>query len=162
MHIARWLSNALGLTETEDPQVAGATPIPNGLVAHLYRIENTKDHTLGELHIEGELFWVLERPWLDNKSNISCIPTGNYNATYLPRSTSGKYKKVYWVKEVVNRGGILVHSGNLVKHSLGCLIIGKRAGMLEGKRAVLNSRTALAEFGELAAQRTIDLEILEQ
>jgi hypothetical protein len=50
---------------------------------------------------------------------------------------------------VPGRGGILIHSGNVVEHSKGCLIIGKRRGRLAGKRAVLNSKTALHEFVSL-------------
>jgi hypothetical protein len=53
------------------------------------------------------------------------------------------------LREVPSRGGILIHSGNVVDHSKGCLIIGKRRGNLAGKRAVLNSKTALQEFVQL-------------
>ena len=132
---------------------------PSKVPVSLHRIENTSEHTFGEMHVLGERFYIIERPWLDNRSNVSCIPTGVYTGLFMARSSSGKYKNVYWLQEVPNRGGILVHSGNLVKHSLGCLIIGLRAGHLGGKRAVLNSKTALHEFVELLDQRPILMDI---
>ena len=139
----------------------GSAPAPvKGVVeAYLHRTERTDKHTLGQLFIEGERFFVLERPWLDNRSNVSCIPAGNYKATYLARSASGKYKRVYWIRNVPGRGGILIHNGNLTRHSWGCLLIGLRCGYLQGERAVLNSRTALNEFVELMARRELDISI---
>ena len=41
-----------------------------------------------------------ELPWRDNRSNISCIPSGTYNVEVR---WSQKYKKVYWVRKVPSR-----------------------------------------------------------
>ena len=104
---------------------------------------------LGTLVLKGETFQILERPWLDNKRNESCIPAGTYEARFMARSASGKYKNVYHLQNVPRRSGVLIHTGNLVAHSRGCLIIGKRRGTLSGQPAVLNSRTALGELNDL-------------
>lgn len=119
------------------------------LTVHLIRDDVSDECIRGLLYAEGEIFHILERPWLDNQTNKSCICAGTYKSQFLPRSTSGRYRNVYWLREVPERGGILIHSGNVVDHSKGCLIIGKRRGHLAGKRAVLNSKTALQEFVQL-------------
>ena len=34
--------------------------------------------TMGVITLEGERFYTIERPWLDNAANVSCIPEGTY------------------------------------------------------------------------------------
>lgn len=130
------------------------------LEAKLFRFQKQSTHTMGALIIEGETFYVLERPWLNNAQNKSCIPIGNYTCHFLARSGSGRYRDVYHLLPVDNRTGILIHQGNLVKHSLGCLIIGARMGMLAGSPAVLSSRKALRELNNITGKQTFSLEIL--
>ena len=129
------------------------------MIALLTRFESAPTHTLGALEFGGATFYIIERPWLNNAPNISCIPCGVYRAIYLARSASGKYRNVHWLQGVPNRSGVLQHNGNKAAHSRGCLIIGKRAGWLGGDRAVLNSRTALDEFEEIATRRPVDFHI---
>lgn len=113
----------------------------------------------GSFNLDGEHFHVLELPWRNNARNASCIPPGTYEARFLPRSTSGKYRNVFWLQDVPGRSGILIHSGNVVAHTRGCLIIGKRRGTLAGQPAVLNSRTALLELAALTGQNDFHLTI---
>lgn len=91
----------------------------------------------------GKVIKTIERPWLNNKSNISCYPEGVYIAKWLERSGSGKYKRVWHVQNVPKRSGILWHKGNLVRHSLGCTLPGLKHGKLGGFPAVLSSGAAL-------------------
>jgi len=109
-------------------------------------------HTYGTFTIEGESFSTIERPWLNNRSNISCIPEGQYITKYLPRSASGKYKRVWHMQAVPNRSGILIHNGNFVSHSRGCLILGTGKSILGGKPAVIGSRKALREVKEFLGE----------
>jgi len=127
--------------------------------AFLLRTEVSSECIRGILFAMDEVFYVLERPWLDNERNESCICAGTYTAEYLPRSTSGKYRNVYWLRDVPGRSGILIHNGNTVDHSRGCLLIGRRRGTLGGHRAVLNSKTGLHEFVELMAREDFKLNI---
>lgn len=114
------------------------------LAAAILLREYRNDSTLGTLILpSGTILKTIERPWLDNKSNISCIPEGQYLAKWLSRSASGRYKRVWHIQDVPNRTGILMHAGNLVKHSLGCILPGMKAGKLGGKDAVLSSGEAL-------------------
>lgn len=115
-------------------------------LAVLFRDEVRRDVIRGTMSTGENTFHILERPWLNNQRNISCIPAGEYIATFMPRSASGKYKRVFHVQAVSGRSGILIHNGNVVSHTRGCLIIGSRRGTLAGKPAVLNSRTALSDL----------------
>ena len=102
--------------------------------------------TVGDLMVNGQTFAIMERPWLNNQSGVSCIPEGVYRVRYLPRSASGKYKRVYHVLATEPRLGILIHCGNLPEHSRGCLLIGSKHGVLGSQRAVLASSSALVRF----------------
>lgn len=107
----------------------------------LYRIEKTKECVRGILVLNGEfLCHTLERPWVNNKINISCIPAGKY---ILAPFTGKEYKRVYQVLDVPGRTNILFHIGNIAKNSKGCILPGMRFGMLGDKRAVLYSGKAV-------------------
>lgn len=114
----------------------------------------------GTLLIGDQCFHILERLWADNLRNESCIPGGAYTARFVERSPGGRYRDVFWLPDVPGRTAILIHNGNTVDHSRGCLIIGKRRGTLAGKPAVLNSRTALGELAELTGRSDFNLTLL--
>lgn len=116
--------------------------------------EYRKDCTLGTVILtSGKIIKTIERPWLNNRPNVSCYPEGVYLAKWLPRSGSGKYKRVWHVQDVPGRSGILWHSGNLVRHSLGCTLPGLKHGALGGLPAVLSSGAALTAMRkELSGQ----------
>jgi len=90
----------------------------------LTRIYQNRDVTLGSLDIRGiehQPLFTLENPWKDNKRNISCIPEGIYKC--LPYDGT-KYKDVYLVTDVLNRGAILFHVGNYERNTQGCILPG--------------------------------------
>lgn len=111
---------------------------------HLVRkTPNDKDGIYGvlkvpEYRMDGKkvirLFDTAERPWLDNKVNESCIPTGTYPVK--PRrvgSWAANARKKFGHKfaieicDVPGRSEILIHWGNWpMKNSLGCVLVGKR------------------------------------
>ena len=114
--------------------------------AILIRDETLSDCIRGTLYLGYKKFEILERRWVNNKRNKSCIPQGSYKVHPLKRSSSGKYRDVFHIQDVKDRSGILIHNGNLAKHSLGCMIIGKKRGSLAKQNAVLGSRSALREL----------------
>lgn len=130
------------------------------MYAFLLRKEVTKQYIRSDLHIGGQIFCVIERPWNDNRRNNSCIPVGTYKVTCLERSASGKYRDCFHVHDVENRSGILIHNGNLASHSRGCLILGMRRGTLGGKIAVLNSKTAMRKLNQIVNGASFTLQIL--
>lgn len=127
---------------------------------YLIRDKQNKQATQGTLIAGNKSFYVLENPWLDNRNNVSCIPRGTYKVHHLKRSSSGRYKDVYWVRGVNGRRGILIHAGNITKHTKGCLLIGKRRGFLGGLPAVLASRTALKTFVNHMGRKPFTLKVM--
>lgn len=129
-------------------------------VAYLIRDKVYDSCTLGQLFIDDEIFYTLERPWLNNQSNISCIPQGEYQVTALPRSSSGKYRDVFHIQDVPDRFGVLIHNGNIVKHTKGCILIGNTRGYLGNEHAVLSSKPALQRFNRVTNKQDFTLIIL--
>lgn len=102
------------------------------------------DCTIGYLIINNKEFCkTLERPWLENKRNISCIPNGHY---YCKKRFSLKFGWCFEVTNVKGRGGILFHAGNIAQHSKGCILLGSNFGVLNSQQAVLQSRDAVKKF----------------
>ena len=63
----------------------------------------------------------LELPWCQNKRGISCIPSGRY--VCVKRYTA-KYGHHFWLQNVPDRDVILLHVGNSVADSHGCILVG--------------------------------------
>lgn len=85
----------------------------------------------------------LELPWKDNQRRVSCIPDGDYTCKAVKgRKTSGGLyiPFTYEVLGVPGRDGILLHVGNTITDSEGCILIGEKFGTLTNKPAILESR----------------------
>lgn len=85
---------------------------------HLLR-SYLKDRTVGQLQVGNQGFDTLERPWLDNKPNVSCIPEGTY---IVRRDTTGRFQ-YYAVENVPMRTHIEFHHGAKPEHSNGCILL---------------------------------------
>ena len=110
-------------------------------IVRLTRVHHDKDGTFGIMVLEdGTRFLTVEPEQKGNVKNISCIPTGQYNVDHEP---SPKYGHAYWVKDVPNRNYIKIHSGNNEDASNGCIIIGLKSGLYNGKQGVLCSSEAI-------------------
>lgn len=91
----------------------------------------------------------LEPPWRKNLPNISCIPDGSYQ---LQRVVSPKYGDVFEVQDVPGRSHVLLHWGNKVDDTEGCILVAEKFGILADQPAVLTSRNSPGEgFNELMA-----------
>lgn len=128
--------------------------------ALLIRIEVSDECVRGFLYCAGATFATLEPPWLDNRRGVSCIPAASYHCRYLERSASGKYRKVYHLLGVRGRSGILTHAGNTAAHTKGCILIGKSWGRLAGRRAILNSKSAMRDLVDLVGEDGMTLRII--
>ena len=65
----------------------------------------------------------LERCWLGNTANISCIPRGIYKATWTPDTMKIPYG--HYVLDGVNgRAGIAIHKANKSSELAGCIAVG--------------------------------------
>ncbi len=118
----------------------------------IVRLEGSEgEPTLGAVVVNNHLFCTsLELPDYDNNSDISRIPAGVYEAilTYSPTFK----KELYRLSNVPDRIGVLIHSGNTVENTKGCILLGQYPGKLpvhdENLRAVLNSGNTLKKFHE--------------
>ncbi len=119
----------------------------------LFRYLYASECTMGILFCGRGVYYTLEPPWRGNERNKSCIPKGDYSYSFMSRSASGKYKNCYHIKDVPGRSEILIHTGNTPDHTLGCVLVGMKAGMLANKRAVLSSRIALSDLNSEAPER---------
>lgn len=128
--------NSRGRDDRREMEGGGMTHI------YLHRFKQDDQGTFGIMTLQGKvpLCLTCEDPWNDNKKNISCIPEGVYQC----RPHSGaKYKNVWWVENVPMRSAILIHQGNTIKNTEGCILVGNRLGTVGGRPAVLNSVTTL-------------------
>jgi len=85
----------------------------------------------------------LERPWLLNKVNTSCIPAGEY---ICKRIVSPKFGRTYEITGVEDRSHILFHSGNWVDDSSGCIIVAKEFGELSKGIFISDSKRGMTEL----------------
>lgn len=135
--------------------------------ATLIRYYQDDTHTLGCLTVQGvkdPVFWTMEPPWRDNRHNESCVPAGRY----LCKPFSGQiYKEVYELQDVLGRDAILIHPGNFVRSTQGCILIGSSAGyMRDGgvdspeQKCVISSLAALNKLKGLMEHGEFELTII--
>lgn len=72
----------------------------------------------------------------------TCIPVGTYDLStrFSPKFSPRFNHDMIWVKNVPGFEYILIHTGNTISDTEGCLIVGARIGVLKGKDAVLVSK----------------------
>lgn len=92
-------------------------------------------------------FYTLERAWVNNERRISCIPEGIYKLVmrYSPivqRTSGGEYTSGYEITGVKDRDLIMIHVGNYVKDTEGCLLVGMSEDFQNGEPVVWSSRLA--------------------
>ena len=63
----------------------------------------------------------LERPWINNQNNVSCIPEGTYKVSKFDSPSKGK---VFLLHDVPNRTMIEIHAANTINDLLGCIGVG--------------------------------------
>lgn len=97
----------------------------------------------------------VERPWLDNKPMISCVPAGDYALEpHDSRRFSNTFALIgetvsHWPEEGVRRSACLVHAANHWQQVNGCIALGATHGFVDGQWAILNSRATVGEWLDL-------------
>jgi len=110
----------------------------------LKRFAYHPEGTLGVIDLAGVRLYTIERPWLDNKPNVSCIPEGSYLTGWRD---SPRFGETWHVKDVEDRTWILIHAANYPKDVQGCIGLG--LALMGDRVAVSNSRKAVAQFEKL-------------
>lgn len=132
------------------------------------RFKGDKDHTLGFCFIKDEdmtleyLGCTLERGFLDNKKNVSCVPAGIYN---LKLEYSPKFETNLWeLYGVPNRSECKFHVANYWHQLNGCIALGDKHLDIDndGVLDVTNSRLTLDKFHKaLQKQEFSQVEIID-
>lgn len=94
------------------------------LQLQLKRIYPTDNYTVGHLYVNGVYFSdTLEDPVREKKiRGDTCIPYGTYEITY---NRSPKFKRdLPRLLDVPGFEGVLIHPGNTVKDTEGCILVG--------------------------------------
>jgi len=123
------------------------------MIITLRRFTSTDYGTFGVLTFGDKKFYTVEKPWVNNTPEISCIPSGDY---ILEPHESHKYgnvlcmvnneKKVTHFKNTDSkRFACLIHAANYERDVIGCIGLGEKyLGHM-----VTNSRKSIKEFYEL-------------
>lgn len=119
----------------------------------LFREKQYEDKAfIGNLYIaesDGTVVFrapTLERAWLNNERNVSCIPRGTYPLRFLP---SLKFKTDLWeLQKVPNRSECKFHVANRWDELNGCIALGSefKDYTNDGVPEVLNSKITLESF----------------
>lgn len=116
--------------------------------------------TLGVLSVQGlknPIFYTIERPWLNNEKNTSCIPSGTYSCFIRQSPSNGE---VYELRGVEGRDFIQIHKGNFARNVIGCIAIGEAAGYIGEEKAVTASTSAMNRFKEIMEYEDFVLDII--
>ena len=116
--------------------------------ATIVRFKETDEGVIGFLYFDDIDFYCFTLQPDSNDAERFYIPDGNYIAR---RFKGNKWKDTF---EIVREGSngvdghkyLLFHSGNIEKHSEGCIMLGETIGKLEGVREVLNSGATFQKF----------------
>lgn len=116
----------------------------------LKRVSLSNKGTFGVLLSNGiPLCVTLEDPWNDNKIGESCIPAGVYQCR---KHFGEKYKNVWILENVPGRSAILIHAGNTIDDTRGCILVGSGfsgASVINSKSALDKLRTLLPNTFEI-------------
>lgn len=125
----------------------------------LRTVQQSDTGTFGVIILDDHtLCWTCEDPWNDNHIGDSCIPAGAYNC--IPHN-GAKYKGVWEVTGVSGRTAILMHNGNYITDTRGCILVGD--GFLRDEKmqiiGVSNSKATLDKLrGVLPDNFTLTVE----
>ena len=137
----------------------------------LERFDRLEEGTFGKLIFpDGWWCYTVERPWLDNKPMVSCIPDGVYSLglRYSPtvsRITRGRYSEGWEIQDVPGRTFIMVHPANWPTDLNGCVGVGRDYTELMGRdgkmhKAVTDSQKVFDEVMEkMELRSTWDIDI---
>lgn len=112
----------------------------------LYRGPSSDKGTFGIFCADNvPLVIICEDPWNDNRREISCIPAGTYK---FKKRCSERHGHHWQILGVPDRDLILIHAGNTIDHTKGCLLAGRSFSHLGDLPSVMQSQEAMAMLRE--------------
>jgi len=122
--------------------------------------------TFGEWSVDEFKCVTLERPWLDNKLNVSCIPEGIYElklreSPIVKKMTHKRYTQGWEVMDVKDREYVMIHPGNYVADSEACILVGEKMTVNQNKGLMItNSQNTFNKLmKELSKQDSWNIDI---
>lgn len=105
----------------------------------LTRTAQSSHGTFGMLTLDDiPLCNTCEDPWNNNHIGDSCIPPGVYQC--VPHN-GAKFQDVWEITNVPGRSAILIHAGNTIADTHGCVLVGN--GFAFGQPTIIDSRMTL-------------------
>lgn len=99
----------------------------------LKRLAYTPNGVYGVLLQDGQPFAVtLERPWLNNLPNVSCVPLGTYKAKRVKSPKFGDTFEIFNSAILQGRSALLFHWGNFTNDSRGCILVAEKFKDIDG------------------------------
>lgn len=126
------------------------------MIITVQRYEITDTHTRSRVLIDDcfECYGIEDAQRDTKIYGQTCIPDGIYSVrlrvwggfhnNYIKRIAD--HVGMLEVVDVPNFKFILIHIGNTIKDTAGCLLLGTKEGMIKGEAAVLNSARAYRSF----------------
>tara|TARA_R110002074_G_scaffold299959_2_gene471361 strand:- start:122 stop:607 length:486 start_codon:yes stop_codon:yes gene_type:complete len=121
----------------------------------LERFAYHPDGTMGSMLVGDQRFYSIERPWLENAPNVSCIPEGTYSVGWRE---SPRFGETWHIQDVPGRTHILIHAANFPHDVEGCIGLGTRT--MDAKIAVGSSRRGVKLFEDLTRGAEWQLKIV--
>lgn len=125
----------------------------------LTRFETKENGTTGKLYVPAEkpfTLKTLELPFNDNMENISCINPGIYQCEELLHE---KFGRCFHILNVEGRKGVLIHTGNFLDDTHGCILVGLYHYTRNGQDCVGESINAMNSLRYAIHCKTFELEI---
>jgi len=131
----------------------------------IFRTQGDDRYTIGDLYVRcnKEIIFqckTIERGWLDNQQNISCIPDGVYD---LQLEYSPRFRKKLWeIYGVPGRSECKFHAANYARQLNGCIALGRNHKDIDGDRIpdVTSSRLAMGDFHNAMGDGPAELQII--
>ncbi len=108
--------------------------------------------SFGQLHLGIYKFAAIEREWLGNKPNVSCVPAGKYD---LVPHDSPKYRHTFalvgdtvahYKEDGKPRSVCLFHAANWPHELSGCIALGREITHVNGSLGVTHSNATMELF----------------
>lgn len=118
--------------------------------------------TVGELVLGTFKCVTIERDWINNKQEISCIPEGVYQCKLGPSSKNLPYSTMaYEVRDVPNRTLIKIHVANYPHELEGCIGLGRYILGESKSMMIAKSAETVLEFHKVLNEEEFELEIVQ-
>ena len=113
----------------------------------LTRQINANEAVLGVLTGLSKVLYTLEHEWNNNNPGTSCIPAGDYLCKPHGWEKGNPFEfsktQVWEITNVKDRSAVLIHIGNYLKDTRGCVLVGTGMQITQMLSMVSDSSTAI-------------------